>query len=52
MTAMPLAGPSAAVPWVVWRPSPDDVFLTLTGRVTGPDDGAAALAGATGKDAA
>jgi ABC-2 type transport system ATP-binding protein len=36
----------------VRHPSLDDVFLTLTGRAAGPDDGAAALAGATGKDAA
>ena len=36
----------------VRHPSLDDVFLTLTGRATGPGDGAAALAGATGKDAA
>jgi ABC-2 type transport system ATP-binding protein len=36
----------------VRHPSLDDVFLTLTGRATGPDDGAAALAVATGKDAA
>jgi hypothetical protein len=49
---MPLAAPSAAVPWVIWRPSLDDVFLTLTGRATGPDDGATALAKVTGKDAA
>jgi ABC-2 type transport system ATP-binding protein len=35
----------------VRHPSLDDVFLTLTGRATGPDDGAA-RAGVTGKDAA
>jgi hypothetical protein len=52
VTAMPLAAPSAAVPWAVWRSSPDDVFLTLAGRPAGPDDGAAALATVTGKDAA
>ena len=36
----------------VRHPSLNDVFLTLTGRATGPGDGAAALAGAAGKDAA
>jgi len=57
MTATPPAAPAAALPpitepWAAWRPLLDDVFLTLTGRAAGPDIGAAALAGVTGKDAA